>query len=131
VKSRRVNQSQDAFRALSDPTRRDILTLLRKREDCSAGEIADAFPNISRPAVSRHLRVLREAGLAVATGIGREQRYTLSLARLARVHHDWFAQFDDVWGASLAALKGSVESGAAARRRTKRISAENKKKRRA
>ena len=130
MKSRHVSQSQDAFKALSDPTRREILTLLRKRQDCSAGEIADSFPNISRPAVSRHLRVLREAGLAIATGIGREQRYTLSLARLARVHHDWFAQFDDVWGASLGALKGRVESGAA-RSRMKGISAENEKKRRA
>lgn len=130
MKSRHVSQSQDAFKALSDPTRREILALLRKRQDCSAGEIADSFPNISRPAVSRHLRVLREAGLAIATGIGREQRYTLSLARLARVHHDWFAQFDDVWGASLAALKGRVESGIA-RSRTRRTSAENEKKRRA
>jgi DNA-binding transcriptional ArsR family regulator len=130
VKKRYVSQSQDPFKALSDPTRRDILALLRKRQDCSAGEIADSFPNISRPAVSRHLRVLREAGLAIATGIGREQRYTLSLARLARVHHDWFAQFGDVWGASLRALKGRVESGAA-RSRTKRMSAENERKRRA
>ena len=73
---------------------------------------------------------LREAGLAMATGIGREQRYRLSLARLARVHHDWFAQFDDLWGASLAALKGRTESGAA-RNRRKRITSENVKKRRA
>ena len=130
MKSRHASQSQDAFKALSDPTRRDILSLLRKRQDCSAGEIADSFPNISRPAVSRHLRVLREAGLAIATGIGREQRYTLSLARLARVHHDWFAQFDDVWGASLAALKGRAESTVAGSR-TKRTSAENENKRRA
>lgn len=119
MKSRRVDRPQDAFKALSDPTRRDILTILRKRRDCSAGEIADSFPNISRPAVSRHLRVLREAGLAIATGIGREQRYTLSLARLARVHHDWFAQFDDLWDASLAALKERTESRA--RRGRKRI----------
>jgi DNA-binding transcriptional ArsR family regulator len=130
VKKRRVSESQDAFKALSDPTRRDILTLLRKRRECSAGEIADFFPNISRPAVSRHLRVLREAGLAMATGIGREQRYTLSLARLARVHHDWFAQFDNLWGASLAALKGRAEPGASSSHR-KRILPEEKKRRRA
>jgi DNA-binding transcriptional ArsR family regulator len=117
VKRRRVVKRQDPFKALSDATRRDILTLLRERPDCSAGEIAEAFPNISRPAVSRHLRVLREAGLAMATGVGREQRYTLSLARLARLHHEWFAQFDDLWGASLVALKGRAESGAARSRR--------------
>lgn len=130
MKSRRVIKRQDAFKALSDATRRDILALLRKRPDCSAGDIAAAFPNISRPAVSRHLRVLREAGLATATGRGREQRYTLSLARLARVHHEWFAQFDDLWGASLVALKGRTESGAA-RSRSSRIVPEREKKRRA
>ena len=107
-----VARRPDAFKALADPTRRKILTLLRKRQHCSAGEIADSFPDISRPAVSRHLRVLREAGLVTAEGVGREQRYSLSIVRLARVHHDWFAQFDDLWGASLAALKERTESRA-------------------
>jgi len=43
-------------------------------------------------------------------GVGREQRYTLALANLARVHHDWFAQLDDLWGAALGALRDRTES---------------------
>lgn len=130
MSDRRIDRRHDVFKALADPTRRNILTLLRRRQGCSAGEIADSFPDISRPAVSRHLRVLREAGLVTAEGVGREQRYRLSLARLARVHHDWFAQFDDLWGASLAALKERTESRAFRGRRG-RIPAESRRKRRA
>ena len=52
-----------AFAALADPTRRRVLELLRDREEMTAGELAAAFPDISRPAVSKHLRVLREAGV--------------------------------------------------------------------
>ena len=97
----------DPFQALADPTRRAILELLRKRPLCPAGEIAGSFPRISRPAVSRHLRVLRVAGLVAAEGRGRQHCYRLQLGALARVERDWFAPF---WDASLAALKRRVES---------------------
>lgn len=109
MKTRVGRPQRDPFKALADPTRRSILTLLRKRGACSAGEIADAFRRISRPAVSRHLRVLRQAGLVTAKGVGREQQYQLAVAALARVHHDWFGQFATLWGDSLAALKEQVE----------------------
>jgi DNA-binding transcriptional ArsR family regulator len=67
--------------ALADPIRRDILVMLREAPR-TAGAIADAFP-VSRPAVSRHLRVLREAGLVLDTVSGREREYALSLDALA------------------------------------------------
>ena len=63
--------------ALSDPTRRDILRMLRDAPR-SAGAIAGAF-SITRPAISRHLRVLREAGLVVDEAQGRERVYRLEL----------------------------------------------------
>ena len=66
--------------AIADPVRRDILLMLRD-EPLSAGDIADRFP-ISRPAVSRHLRVLREAGLVRDTADGRRRVYTLVTAPL-------------------------------------------------
>jgi DNA-binding transcriptional ArsR family regulator len=61
--------------AIADPVRREILLMLRD-ERLSAGQIADRFA-ISRPAVSRHLRVLREAGLVTDTADGRRRVYEL------------------------------------------------------
>lgn len=65
------------FRALADPTRREIIRLLRKGPRAS-GEIADRFPS-SWATVSRHLGVLRDAGLIVAERDGQFMRYELSL----------------------------------------------------
>jgi DNA-binding transcriptional ArsR family regulator len=69
--------------ALADPIRRDILRMLRG-QPMNAGEIAGEF-SISRPAISRHLRVLREAGLVQDELIGRERAYTLTLDSLAEL----------------------------------------------
>ena len=66
--------------AIADPVRREILLMLRD-EPLSAGQIADRFV-ISRPAVSRHLRVLREAGLVRDAADGRRRVYTLVTAPL-------------------------------------------------
>jgi DNA-binding transcriptional ArsR family regulator len=72
-----------AASALSDPTRRDILRMLRDGPR-SAGAIAGAF-SVTRPAISRHLRVLREAGLVVDEARGRERVYRLELGPLAAI----------------------------------------------
>ena len=69
--------------ALADPIRRQILLLLGGR-DATAGAIAERFP-VSRPAVSRHLRVLREAGLVTDDAQGRERCYHLELGALAEL----------------------------------------------
>lgn len=66
--------------ALADPIRRDILRMLGARNR-TAGELAGAF-SVSRPAVSRHLRVLREAGLVRDTSSGRLREYQLVVAAL-------------------------------------------------
>ncbi|MFD0745282.1 metalloregulator ArsR/SmtB family transcription factor [Phytohabitans flavus] len=91
--------------AIADPVRREILAMLRERR-MSAGQIADRFA-ISRPAVSRHLRVLRESGLVHDDLTGRQRFYRLDPAPLARlaqwlspfVHHEdpaatWEGRFD-------------------------------------
>ena len=70
----------EILQALADPTRREILLMLR-RAPLPAGRIAAAF-DVSRPAVSRHLRVLREAGLVCDSIVGRERVYRLELAPL-------------------------------------------------
>jgi len=115
--------AQDPFEALADATRRDILDLLRRHDVRTAGEIADAFPRISRPAVSRHLRVLREVGFVIAEQVGREWHYRLNVAAMARVHRDWFARFTPLWEESLEQLRRGVEGDAVRRgggRRPKR-----------
>jgi DNA-binding transcriptional ArsR family regulator len=74
--------------AIADPVRRRILEMLRT-ERLPAGQIAGAFP-ISRPAISRHLRVLRECGLVRDTLVGRRRLYELDPSRLAPLT-DWLA----------------------------------------
>lgn len=86
-----------------------MLELLRTAPVMTAGELATAFPTISRPAVSRHLRVLREAGLLVAVQDGREWRYSIDPAPLAEVTQQWFAQFAPLWEETLANLKRQSE----------------------
>jgi ArsR family transcriptional regulator, arsenate/arsenite/antimonite-responsive transcriptional repressor len=67
--------SDPAFKALSDPTRREILRMLGRR-DMSVGEIVDKFA-MSQPSISRHLAVLRNAGLVVARREGQNVVYGL------------------------------------------------------
>ncbi|MET0132358.1 MAG: metalloregulator ArsR/SmtB family transcription factor [Kibdelosporangium sp.] len=78
--------------AIADPVRREILLLLRAGP-LPAGEIADRF-TITRPAISRHLRVLRESGLVRDEPVGRQRMYVLDGTKLATLS-DWIAQFAD------------------------------------
>ena len=73
----------DVFAAVADSARRDVISALAE-SDLNAGELADLFP-ISRPAVSRHLRVLREAGLVRDELVGRHRVYRLEVQALAPV----------------------------------------------
>ncbi|HUR69350.1 MAG TPA: metalloregulator ArsR/SmtB family transcription factor [Candidatus Thermoplasmatota archaeon] len=77
-------QQELVYRALADDTRRQILALLA-RGSRPAGEIASEFSRISRPAVSKHLALLREAGLVADRAAGRGRVYALELAPLAAV----------------------------------------------
>jgi DNA-binding transcriptional ArsR family regulator len=91
--------------AVADPVRREILMLLRNGE-MTAGEIAGRF-DISRPAVSRHLRVLRESGLVVDEVRGRERWYRLDTVPLAPMV-GWLTELHDRWAAPLDALTTEV-----------------------
>ncbi len=89
------------FAALADPTRRRLLELLAAGER-SAGELAAEF-DISRPGVSRHLRVLREAGLVQARGVGQRRLYSVDPAPLDEVDA-WLARWRGFWARGLDAL---------------------------
>jgi DNA-binding transcriptional ArsR family regulator len=93
--------------AIADPIRRSILELLRDG-DLPAGEIADRFP-VSRPAVSRHLRVLRDSGLVRSELVGRRRLYRLDADRFTELV-DWLARFrrPHGWAQRLDALETEV-----------------------
>jgi len=102
---------RDPFGAIADPTRRSILVLLRERPSLTAGAIAARFPSVSRPAVSKHLRVLRQARLVKARERGRERHYSLDPRPLAEIYHEWLAGFAPFWEQSLERLKRRAEEG--------------------
>ena len=97
---------RDVFQALADPTRRAILTLLQQGSQPVNG-IARDFP-ISRPAISRHLRILREADLVTEIKIGRNRLYELNAGPLKDVD-DWLAHYRHMWQHRLRNLKRFVE----------------------
>jgi DNA-binding transcriptional ArsR family regulator len=95
------------FQALADPTRRAVLDLLR-RGGQPAGEIAGAFP-VSRPAISKHLKLLRRAHLVREHREGRHRVYHLNPEPLRAVD-SWLEQYRRFWSANLAGLKTFVEA---------------------
>lgn len=96
------------YQAISDGTRRQILDVLR-RESLTAGDIAGRFPGISRPAVSKHLAILRRTDLVKVQKSGREQIYSLNALPLREVD-DWVSKFESHWDQQLESFKNYVES---------------------
>jgi DNA-binding transcriptional ArsR family regulator len=92
----------DGFAALGDLTRREIVTLLAERDRC-AGDIAAGF-FMSAPAISQHLKVLRESGLVAVEKRGRERIYSLNPAGLAAMEA-WVNETRDLWNARLDRLQ--------------------------
>jgi len=108
MRHRSVTYSPAAtFSALADPTRRAVLDLLRQGSQ-PAGRIAQAFP-VSRPAISKHLRLLRRAHLVQQRREGRHRFYQLNPDPLKAVD-SWLEQYRVFWQTSLANLKTFVEA---------------------
>ena len=102
-----THSADAAFHVLADPTRRAMLDLLRDGS-LPAGAIARLFP-ISRPAVSKHLRVLRQARLVQERRSGRHRFYHLNPEPLKAVDR-WLKQYRVFWNAKLGQLKALVEA---------------------
>jgi DNA-binding transcriptional ArsR family regulator len=102
----------EVLAAVADPVRRELLGLLARGE-VAAGELAGRFP-VSRPAISRHLRVLREAGLVTARTEGRRRFYALDPRPLREVD-DWLEPYRDLWAQRLDALDTEIARGRRAR----------------
>ena len=98
---------QPVFRALADPTRRRILRDLA-REPASIADVASRF-EMSRPAVVKHLTILREGGLIAVAPRGRERINVLKPDNL-RTASQWLSFFDAFWDEKFAKLKHAVET---------------------
>ena len=97
-----ANQSE-RFAALADPTRREIFEKLA-RKPLAVSEIADGLP-VSRPAVSQHLKVLKDAGLVTMHTVGTRNVYQIDFRAIATMR-DYLDRF---WNKALAAFKDAVE----------------------
>lgn len=102
----RPSDEGDVFKAIADPTRRALLDRL-SAGPCSVTTLASAFPH-SRPAISKHLKVLSTAGLVTERMVGREHIFELHPQSLREVA-GWLDPYRAFWGASLAKLKTHLE----------------------
>ncbi len=98
--------AQPVFRALADPTRREIISMLAVGAR-PVGEITDAF-DITRPAIAKHLRILEQGGLITVEVKGRERINRLNPQAL-KTASDWLNYFEAFWDERLANLKTVVE----------------------
>ena len=99
-------RTQNAFRALADPTRRDILTML-KGQDMTIAQVSGRF-DMTRAAVKKHLTVLSDGGLITVEARGRERINRLNPHGLAPVL-SWLELFDRFWDDRLSDLKTAIE----------------------
>ncbi len=96
----------DVFTAVADPTRRAMLDLLTDGER-PAGDLVAAFPALTQPAVSRHLRVLREVGLVDVRAQAQRRIYTLRADRLSEVD-EWLGRYRQYWARHLDAVEAHL-----------------------
>lgn len=101
-----TDTTQPCFRALADPTRREITRMLAQSE-MSIAQVTDRF-DMTRAAVKKHLTILSDGGLITVETRGRERINYLNPAGLAPVLN-WLEYFDTFWDDKLAALKAAIE----------------------
>jgi DNA-binding transcriptional ArsR family regulator len=105
----------DTFSAVADPRRRVMLDLLVKRER-SAGEFVSTFPDISQPAVSKHLRILKDAGLVDMRVQAQQRIYTLQPKGLAELD-TWMTKYKVFWSDRLDSLERHLDKNKGAKRK--------------
>lgn len=104
----------DVFEVVAEPTRRAVLDLLATRER-PAGELVAAFPALTQPAVSRHLRVLRESRLVDVRADGTRRLYSLRPAALVELDR-WLNSYRRFWSDRLDDLEAHLDSKASEER---------------
>ena len=101
------NQERDVYVAIADPTRRKILRLLAEVDELPLHELTPQF-QMGRTAVSKHLAILKEAGLVADRKVGRETRYRLNAAPLEEIK-DWISFYEGFWKKSFVKLNNILE----------------------
>lgn len=99
--------TSDAFNAIAERRRRQIIGILAEREHTVADLVA-VIGDVTQPQVSKHLRVLRKVGLVDVRRDGRMRRYRLNAAPLEEIHH-WVTTFEPFWDHQLAEIKKRAE----------------------
>ena len=97
---------RDVFQAIADPVRRDIIGLL-VHENLTVNKVAENF-DISRPAVSKHIKILTECGIVTIKQKGRERYCEVQPKKLAPVA-DWIAQYKQLWENKLDAFENYLK----------------------
>jgi len=95
---------RDVFQAIADPTRREIINLLAK-QSLNLNAVADKF-EISRPAISKHIKILTECGLIIVRQEGRQRYCDAQLNKLKEVAQ-WAEQYSQFWDKKLAIFKAT------------------------
>lgn len=92
----------DAFNAVAEPRRRQILDLLRRGGEKPVNDVVKSL-RLTQPQVSKHLGVLKKVGLVSVRGVGQQRLYKLNAARLKPIH-DWVKSFEEFWNESFDRL---------------------------
>jgi DNA-binding transcriptional ArsR family regulator len=111
-----MNARRDVFQAIADPKRREIIGMIAL-QPVNVNTIAEKF-EVSRQAVSLHLKILTECGLLLIRQQGRERICEVKLEKLSEVH-EWVQQYHKLWTGKLKALKTFVEQEELQSKRTK------------
>lgn len=93
---------RDVFQAIADPTRRQIIHMLSSGR-MNLNQVAEHF-EVSRPAISKHVKILQECGIVVISQLGRERHCEVKLDRLSEVSQ-WVEQYKKFWEARLDGLE--------------------------
>ena len=108
----RASAASDVFTAIAEPRRRQIIELLARRRGLAVGAIVLAV-GLRQPSVSKHLGVLRQAGLVKVSKQGQQRVYELNLEQLRPVY-DWVKTFEQHWERQLDRIKAKAERRALA-----------------
>jgi DNA-binding transcriptional ArsR family regulator len=98
----------EVFKALADPTRRELLDELFRRDGQSLSALEEGLP-MSRFGVMKHLKVLEEAGLVTTRRQGREKLHFLNPVPIRLVHDRWVSKYAEPWASALSELKKEIE----------------------
>jgi len=105
---RNADKLDPVWKALSDPTRRAMLDILRDGPRTTT-ELVDAFPRLTRFGVMKHVDVLRKAGLVQTREVGRQRVNSLNATPIRQIYERWVGPFQELWTGQLLGLKEAIE----------------------